>query len=177
MNPIRASCWPIVVFAAATIGFPTLASAEDCALVGLGQRLMAREGGKFRDVDPDCTRARFSMPLTSGVEISELEGQIELTFDFDAPPPLGGPAHRRIVRAAVLATGRESANADWLVRSCVKKAAPLWAKDRIFEFDVPETATRLDRQRFLCGTRQWADKAEFQITFQFQDANYFPKDK
>ena len=81
------------------------------------------------------------------------------------------------MRAAALATGRSPANADWLIRSCLKRAAPVWGEDPNFEFDAPETVTRLDRQRFLCGARQWSGALTFQITFQFQDARYFRRDK
>lgn len=171
--------WPktaVAIFAASWIASPSLAIAEDCSLVSLGKRIVADEGGKLLDVDADCTQAGFSLPLTQGFAITELEGQMELTFDFVAPPRLGSPALAKVVRAAVLATRRTPSNVDWLIRQCLIKVAPLWGKDRDFEFAIPETLTRLDQQRFVCGPRQTGNPA-FQINFHFQDASYFARGK
>jgi hypothetical protein len=166
----------LAMFAVAAIVCPSLATAEDCSIVSVGKRIVAQEGGKFLDVDADCTQASFSMPQTLGFAITELEGQVELTFDFVVPPRVASPALAKVIRAAVLATGRTPSNVEWLTRQCLNKAAPHWGKDRDFEFAIPETLTRLDQQRFVCGPRQ-TGKPAFQINFHFQDASYFAKDK
>jgi hypothetical protein len=171
--------WPktaAAMLAVATITSPSLAIAEDCSIVSLGKRIVAREGGKFLDVDADCTQASFSMPQTLGFAITELEGQVELTFDFAAPPRVGSLALTKVIRSAVLATGRTPSNVDWLTRQCLNKAAPHWGTDNDFEFAIPETLTRLDQQRFSCGPQQ-TGKPAFQINFHFQDASYFARGK
>jgi hypothetical protein len=167
---------PILAAALAAMALVLPAAAEPCSIVSLGKRIVAQEGGKFLEVDPDCTQAAFSMPLIQGFEITELEGQVELTFDLLAPPRVGSPALAKIVRAAVMATGRTPSNVDWLTRRCLSKAAPVWGKDRTFEFAIPETLTRLDQQRFVCGPREVGAPA-FQINFHFQDASYFARGK
>lgn len=171
--------WPrtaFAMFAMAAIAWPSLATAEDCSIVSLGKRIVAPEGGRFLDVDADCTQASFSLPHTLGFGITELEGQVELTFEFVAPPRVGSAALAKVIRAAVLATGRTPSNVDWLTRQCLNKAVSHWGNDRDFEFAIPETLTRLDQQRFSCGPRQMG-KPAFQINFHFQDASYFARGK
>ncbi len=80
-----------------------------------------------------------------------------------------------MTRIGALATGRAPANADWLIRACLEKAAASWGKGESFKFDVPpEGSARLDQQSFTCGTEQYsanrtALKARLRIGFAWAD--------
>jgi hypothetical protein len=172
-SPCLALLSAVMLAASASFG---LAANDECSIVELGKRINAEEGGKLLNANDDCNEASFSLPLAEGFWITSLEGQVELTFEFKAPPPLGSPAEAKMLRAAVLATGRTRSNADWLIRQCLSKAAPAWGRGADFDYQIPEQLTRLDQQSFRCGRRQQGDVG-FQITFQFQNASYFQKDK
>ena len=156
-------------------GSSALAAADSCAIVDLGRRINAREGGKLLDANSDCNEARFSLPLTEALSITSLEGQIDLTFEFKAPPRPGAPVEAKMSRAAAMVTGRTRANANWLIRQCLAQAAAAWRRDADFDYQIPAELTRLDQQSFRCGRRQ--EGPGFQITFHFQDASYFRTDK
>jgi hypothetical protein len=169
----------LALLSAIVVAAPTslaLAAIDECSIVELGKRINAQEGGKLLDANDDCNEANFSLPLTEGFSITSLEGQVELTFEFKAPPPLGSPAEAKMLRAAVLVTGRARSNADWLIRQCLRKATDAWGNDTDFDYQIPEQLTRLDQQSFRCGRRQQGDVG-LQITFHFQNASYFQKDK
>jgi hypothetical protein len=173
-NPARLAI--LAFFALAACGAPALAANDECTIVKMGKRINAVEGGKVLTSDEDCNEASFSLPLTKGFWITMLEGQIELTFEFPAPPQLASPAVAKMLRIATKATGRARSNAEWLVRQCLINAAPVWGKDPNFDYEIPEALTRLDQQSFRCGPRQQGD-ASFEITFHFQDAAYFRQGK